>query len=623
MQYSSASFKRYFVLLVASLTLLGACSDSDSDADNPDTGVQADTNISDSTDAPDSDDDDQDAGDISESDSDDDSGDISDDDSGDISQGDTDTEDSTDGDLVPLKVIAFNDLHGRLAAPAGTIHNDGDTLDAGGIAYMKAWADELTQNADNSILVAAGDMVGASPLMSAMFHDEPTIVALNMLGLEATAVGNHEFDAGWEELLRLQNGGCHADGCDWIDPYEGADFPILAANVITETGDTLLPSTVVKTYEGVKVGFIGLTLEGTGRITRPSATEGLTFNDEVQTIDGEVEKLQNQGIEAIVVLIHEGGQPTGEQPNVSDCGDMQGPIVDIVSQSSSAVDVFVSGHTHQTYICDIEGRLVTSGFSYGRILTEIDLMIDPTSGDVTEKSALNHVVRNDEITADSDLSDFVADLTALAADADPVIGQITQTIDRTIDENGESPLGELVADSHLWATSSTGEGNAQIAMANSGGIRANLSSSGATPENPGDITFSDAFDVLPFGNTLVTVTLTGAQVHELLEQQFTATEYVIVQVSEGFTYSYTVDATVGNHVDPDSIKLNGVTIDPTEEYRITVNSYMAEGGDFLAVLGEGTDRTQGPPEVDTFAQYLLAHSPVAKPSPDRITRLDP
>ncbi|AWV88765.1 bifunctional metallophosphatase/5'-nucleotidase [Bradymonas sediminis] len=609
MKYSSIFSRHHLIFLIASLAFIGACSDSGSDNSEKDTGVQADATTSDVTETPDSTDGDADATEP-------DAGADAD------SDAEADTTQQT-GDPISLKVIAFNDLHGRLEAPAGRITDGTETHDAGGIAYLKAWADELTQDADNSILVSAGDIVGATPMMSAMYHDEPTIVALNMLGLEVTAVGNHEFDAGWEELLRLQNGGCHADGCDWTESFDGAEFPILAANVMTESGDTLLPSTVVKTYEGVKVGFIGLTLEGTGRITRPSATAGLTFDDEVETIDREVAKLQAQGIEAIVVLIHEGGHATTPQTSVSDCGDVQGPIVDIVRNSSDAVDVFISGHTHRTYICDIEGRLVTSAFSYGRVLTEVDLVIDSASGDITEKTAVNHVVRNDTLSPNTDLTTFVTDLATLAAEADPVVAEINKSIRRDYNDAGESPLGRLIADSHLWATSETGEDSAQIAMANAGGIRANLTSPGATPENPGEITYSQVFDVLPFGNTLVTMTLTGAQIHQLLEQQFSATEYSIVQVSSGFTYSYTLNTTVGNHVDPASIKLNGVTIDPSANYRVTVNSYMAEGGDFLAVLSEGTNRVQGPAEVEMFAQYLRLHSPIARPDDVRITRLDP
>src|SRR5690554_6394733 len=496
---------------------MATCSDTELDKPKPDKRTQDVVDSSDVDNTPDG----EDAPDGEDTPDGEDAPDVVEDTKDEDDSTDDDTEQPS-GDLVELKVLAFNDLHGRLEAPAGRVNNEGNTLDAGGMAYLKVWAQELSQDAEHSILVSAGDTIGATPLMSAMFRDEPTIVALNMLGLEVTAVGNHEFDAGWEELLRLQNGGCHADGCDWMDPFPGADYPYLGANVITETGDTLLPSTLVKEYGGVKVGFIGLTLEETGQITLPSATAGLTFDDEVDTIDREVALLQAQGIEAIVVLIHEGGQPTSAQNSVNDCGDVQGPIANIARQSSAAVDVFISGHTHQTYICDIDGRLVTSAFSYGRVITEIDLMLDPVTGDITQKTGLNHVVRNDTVTPDSELSDFVSDLADTVAAADPVIAQINQSINRTVNDHGESPIGVLVADSHLYATRAPGDGGAQIAFANAGGLRANLTSSGATPENPGDITYSDAFAVLSFNNDLVTLTLTGAQIHTLPEQQFSS-----------------------------------------------------------------------------------------------------
>ncbi len=538
---------------------------------------------------------------------------------------DTDNSDTPPPSTDPftLKLIALNDFHGRLEAPSGKVSHAGTTVDAGGVAFMKAYVDELRKGAEHSIVVAAGDLVGASPLISSMFHDEPSIEALNQLGLEISAVGNHEFDASWSELLRLQTGGCHANGCtDESNPYKGAKFQYLAANVVKQDGKTLLPATEIKTYNGVKVGFIGIVLEETNQITLPSATAGLTFRKESDVINEQTALLQAQGIETIIVLIHEGGQPTANQPTLSDCGDMRGPIVDIVKQSSTAVDVFVTGHTHQTYICDIEGKLVTSGYSYGRVLTEIDLVIDPATGDVTSKTAQNHIVHNDKLAADPDMATLVHYYAQLTAAADPVVGQITKTISYFQSGNaGESPMGNLVTDSHLYATTPPGEGGAQIAFANAGGIRANISSTGATATNPGDVLYSQLHAVLPFGNTLVTVTITGAQIHQLLEQQFSATEYSILHVSKGFSYTFKASAPLGQHIDPATIKLNGTTINPTTEYRVTVNSFMAEGGGSLNVLKQGTNRLQGPSELAMFAQYFQAHSPITAPKPNRITQI--
>lgn len=543
---------------------------------------------------------------------------------------DTTPEDASDDtnppgtDPVSLKLIALNDFHGRIEAPAGKVNHGGHSVDAGGIAYMKAYVDQFRENAEHSIVVAAGDLVGATPLISSMFHDEPAIEALNELGLEISAVGNHEFDSGWQELMRLQNGGCHTTGCHHDEPYQGATFQYLAANVVTSEGDTVLPALQIKDYDGIRVGFIGIVLDETSEMVLPSGIEGLDFRDEIEVINERAAELQADGVEAIVVLIHEGGQPTSSQQTLNDCGDLRGPVVDIVEKSSSAVDVFITGHTHQTYICTIDDKLVTSAYSFGRVLTEIDLTLDPQTGDVTEKSAQNHIIYNDVLEPDPALSELVDHYVTLSQGANPVVGQITKTISYFNAGNaGESPMGNLVADSHLYATRDPGEGGAQIAFANAGGIRASISSPGATAENPGDVTYSQLHAVLPFGNTLITISLTGQQIHELLEQQFTESTYSIMQVSNGFSYAYTLNAPVGQHIDPQSIKLNGVTLDPQATYRVTVNNYMAEGGDYLSVLKQGTDRLQGPSELDMFVQYFQAHSPITAPTPNRITRLDP
>src|SRR6267142_676508 len=300
---------------------------------------------------------------------------------------------------VDLRILAINDFHGYLRPPPGgiTIADPEDrtkkiTVLAGGAEHMATLVGQLREGHKNTIFVAAGDLIGASPFLSAMFHDEPTIEALSMMGLNISSVGNHEFDEGKEELLRMQNGGCHpTDKCQGPHPFLGAKFHYLAASTVDKgTGKVILPPYEIKTFDGIPVAFIGLTLKGTPNLVSPVSVAGLEFKDEADTVNALVPELKARGVEAIVVLIHEGGFPAGDY---NECPGISGPIVDIVRKLDHAVDVVISGHTHQAYVCKIDGRLVTSGDKYGTIVTTIDLKLDPATRDVVSARADNVIVR--------------------------------------------------------------------------------------------------------------------------------------------------------------------------------------------------------------------------------------
>lgn len=529
--------------------------------------------------------------------------------------------DGRDADgLVSLRIVAINDFHGNLEGPAGTVTVNGEKVDAGGVAYMKSYVEQMRDGHPNSIVVAAGDLIGASPLVSAVQHDEPTIEAMNQIGMELSSVGNHEFDQGWQELLRIQNGGCfEGDDCSEDEPFKGADFDYLAANVVDEDGESILPGYRIKEYGGIPVGFIGLVLEGTPKIVAPSALKGLTFRDEAEVINEITEKLQAEGVEAIVVLIHEGGKPVAPQNDPGDCGDLDGPIIKIVENSSKAVDLFITGHTHQNYICTIDDRLVTSARSYGRILTEIDLKLDPESKDIVSKVARNQVVRNDDLPEDVPMAALVKGyVEAAAVVANRSVGSITEVLSREQNQAGESALGDVIADAQLAATQSEANGGAQIAFMNPGGIRAALEGSDAGDADTRTITYANMHRVLPFGNTVVTMTLTGAQIHQVLEQQWAGEFPKILQVSKGFSYTFDPNGEVGSLIDPDSIKLDGETIDPAKDYRVTVNNFLAGGGDGFTVLTEGTADQVGPTSLDVVLDYFDKNAPVAPGPQDRI-----
>ncbi|RKH51398.1 bifunctional metallophosphatase/5'-nucleotidase [Corallococcus sp. AB050B] len=564
----------------------------------------------------------------------------------DAGTGDTDagTGDAGTGDgggTVALKIIAFNDFHGQLEPATGTggqiaqaLLPDGGVdpasrVNAGGAVYFARYVAELRAKSPNSIVVSAGDLIGATPLLSALFHDEPTVEAMNQIGLDLAAVGNHEFDEGGSELLRMQNGGCHpVDGCQDGTGFSGARFKYLAANVATDVDRTLFARYDVRTFGGVKVAFVGMTLEGTGKIVVPTGVAGLEFKDEVATVNALVPELKAQGVNAIVVIVHEGGTPAPDSL-YDECKGLSGPIVDIAQNLDPAVSVIISGHTHQAYNCTLSGKLVTSAASVGRLVTDIDLTLDAASGQVVKAQAQNVIVTR-TVEPDPTLTELVARYRGLTAPLEGrVIGWVAETLTRSNlqrDPTGQSTLGFVIADAQLEATKPAALGGAQIAFMNPGGVRTDLVYDPADPNGAGAVTYGEAFTVQPFSNTLVTMTLTGAQIERLLEQQFRTGDLTrILLPSAGFQYAFSASAPIGSKVDPASIRLNGVTVDPAASYRVTTNNLLAPGGDNFTVFAEGTNTMGGAVDLDALEAYFKAKStqanPLPAPSLDRITRL--
>jgi len=526
---------------------------------------------------------------------------------------------------VNVQILALNDFHGNLEPPSGSSGRIG-TVNAGGVEYLATHINNLRATNPNTVVVSAGDLIGASPLLSALFHDEPTIEAFNQIGLDFNAVGNHEFDEGWHELVRMQEGGCHpVDGCLDGDDFAGANFQFLAANVVRQdNGKTIFPAYKIRSFGTAKIAFIGMTLEGTPLIVTPSGISDLNFLDEADTVNALVPELKAKGVETIVVLIHEGGvQSVATDPvTINTCTGISGPIVDIVNRLDDEVDVVISGHTHNAYNCTIDGKLVTSGSSFGRLVTDVDLTIDRSSGEVVTMAAQNNIVTRD-VAKDSTLTALIAKYNAIAAPlANRIIGSITAPITRAINAAGESALGDVIADGQLAATTDPSLGGAVVAFMNPGGIRADLSyPSSPVGEGDGNVTYGEMFTVQPFGNSMVTMTLTGAQIERVLEEQFagcTLASARILQVSAGFTYTWIASGPVCDKVDPATIKLNGVVIDPAASYRVTVNSFLADGGDSFPTLKLGTDRLGGAVDTDAFEAYFKAHSPVAPGPQNRI-----
>jgi 5'-nucleotidase len=522
---------------------------------------------------------------------------------------------------VTVKVLAINDFHGNLKPPPGGIRVRDAAgklvpVEAGGAEHLATAVAALRAKNPNHIFVAAGDLVGATPLLSAVFRDEPTVESLSLMGLEASSVGNHEFDKGAAELLRLQRGGCDpTDGCKGPSPFKGAQYQYLAASTVdVKTGQTLLPAYHVKSFQGIPVAFIGLTLKGTPSIVVPAGVAGLRFDDEAETVNRLVPQLQRQGIQAIVVLIHEGGVPTGDY---NECPGISGPIVDIVKKMDKAVDVVISGHTHRAYNCRIDGRLVTSGDKYGTIVTEIDLVLDPVTRDVTSARADNQIVRTTSFAKDPRQTALIAQYERLSvALTQRVVGRLGASLPREGNTAGESPLGQVIADAQLAATQAAG---AQVALMNPGGIRAAL-----TIPADGLIRYEHLFSVQPFYNNLVTMTLSGAQLLQLLEQQWAGRSDGgrVLHVSKGFGYTWDATRPIGQRVVPGSVRLNGQPLDPAASLRVTVNGFLAGGGDSFPVLKEGRDRVTGIMDVDALELYVKANPTLTPGTLDRIARLN-
>ncbi len=545
---------------------------------------------------------------------------------------------------VLLRIIAINDFHGHLEPGENTIAvpdpaSPGTTvpLRSGGAAFLATRIRELRAEQPRHVVVSAGDLIGASPLTSGLFHDEPTIEVMNAIGLELNALGNHEFDHGVRHLLRLANGGCEQrpiasrQSCAGAaDKFFGAQFPFIAANAIDRVGEQpIVPPTWIKTIDGVRIGFIGAVTRSTPGIVVPSAVSSVRFVAEAGALNRYAKELQAQGVQAIVAVVHEGGTADG---GYDACRNPRGPIFDIERELDPAIDIVLSAHTHRGYNCLVDGRVVMQAASYGRLVSVIDIEIDRTSGEIVRKRtrARNLPVPNGSDTTDRLRTEYpplapdakvqaiVEHYRKLAAPvAQRPVGRIAAEFDRRPTAGGDSALGRLIADAHLASTRAQG---AQIAFTNPGGLRADLRASGAD----GAVSYADAFASQPFGNTLVTVTLTGAQLKQLLEQQWSTTtpqRVRFLQPSRGFTYAWRASGTHGDRIIAKTMQLDGRAIEPGQTYRVTANNFLADGGDGFVVLSGGSDRVGGPADVDALVEHLRAASAARPIAPDRAPRI--
>jgi 5'-nucleotidase len=570
--------------------------------------------------------------------------------------------------LTTVKLLGFNDLHGHLEANTpGTIAvacctaaGAAISVPAGGAEYFATHLKALGSEDPDTYVLGAGDMIGGSPLISGLFHDEPAIEFMNYVGVDTVGVGNHEFDEGPLELLRMQYGGhthegggentgssytpfradgCHpVDGCQDGTPFSGSVFQYLAANVIDDdTDNPLLPAySIVNTSVGEKIAFIGETLQGTPEIVTPSGVAGLTFLDEADTVNMLVPRLQQRGVQTIVLLLHQGGFQNAPfsrgYQEVDACENFTGPeLLDVVNRLHPAVDVVLSAHTHAPYICTINGKLVTSASSFGRVISKIDLTIDRRTGDVVSKTADNVVVTQ-TVAKDAGAT---AILQHYKTFSDPIANRVVAEITADIRSSrspggftsfsGEQEMGNLIADAQREATRIEHHGGSRFAFMNPGGVRAHLLYNQISGnELPGEVTYGELFAVQPFGNSLVVKTCTGQQIYNVLAQQFTGrTSPLILLVSQEMTYQYyrTPPAGQPNVVDG-SVKIDGVAIGKAASYRVTMNSFLADGGDGFPAFRTCTEPLGGEVDVDALGRYMAERSPVSPPALTRIERLN-
>jgi 5'-nucleotidase len=555
---------------------------------------------------------------------------------------------------VKVQLLAFNDFHGNIqTGTTGGIRQPTATpqpppLAAGGAAIVASYVRQLQKGQRNSLVVGAGDMIGGSPLVSALYHDEPTIEALNKIGLDITSVGNHEFDEGEAELKRMQRGGCHpTDGCDTGHTFRGANFKYLSANVVhKDDASTLFRPYAIRKFQGKKIGFIGMTLEGTPQIVAPSGISNLNFLDEAATANRYAKELKRKhGVKAIVVLLHEGGTQsvgfTTDPATYSGCVGLSGPINDIVANTTDDVDLFITGHTHQPYNCVIDGRPVTSSSSFGRLISDIDVTLG-RSGDVSKVTAENIPMYADGRTPAPDVDKLVKYYEDRSQDLrEKPVGRITAEINRSADPNGplENALGDLIADAQLADTDDADRGAAVGALMNPGGVRQELFyPSGTAGEGDGVVTYEEAFTVQPFNNLVVTQTFTGAQLLEVLKDQWCGTNARATVLLPSSTIHYKWDKSIAASIlgqkcagaeNPVSdLTIKGAPVDLAASYRITTNNFLADGGDDFPSLTAGTNRTslpEGQFDIDSLVRYLapsLTGNPIAPPALDRISVQD-
>lgn len=530
---------------------------------------------------------------------------------------------------VTVQILAINDFHGNLETPPGETRFTQDGTERrtrlGGAAQLAATLAAL--RGENSVTVAAGDLIGASPLISSLFLDEPSIKALSAMGLDVASVGNHEFDRGTDELRRMLDGGCEVftlrEPCA-VEPFMGAQFAYLAANVIDGAGTPFLPATQIREFGAARIGFIGMTLEGTANLVSAQATQGLRFLDEAETANRYAAELRAQGADTVVVLVHEGAD-VDPRYNLTGCPGLSGPIVGIAAALDPAISLVVSGHTHQAYVCSVPNAaggevLLTSGGRFGGFVTDVALVVDPASDAVVSISGRNVPV-DGSVGGDAAVAAIVAIYAeAVGPVANRPVGPIA-TGGEQGEDCGDRPAQDFVADAYMHAASLAAlDQPVDVGFVNSGGVRTNLAGA-----DDGILTFGELAAMAPFGNGTIVLEMTGAEIRNVLEQQFCGEGPAEICDS-------VLIPSAGSHYAADpmqpalqritSVTINGQPLDPARTYRVVTNSFLVGGGDGFAQFAAVPQIANVGFDIDALEAYV-ATGTVAVPICGRVRNIAP
>ncbi|MFD1040388.1 5'-nucleotidase C-terminal domain-containing protein [Virgibacillus byunsanensis] len=479
--------------------------------------------------------------------------------------------------ILEVQLLSMNDLHGKIDQEY-SLDPDGDgTFDTyGRMDYVSAAMKDREQDNPNTLMVHAGDMIGGSSPVSGLLQDEPTVEILEEIGFDVGTVGNHEFDEGTDELLRMVNGGEHPEGLG-TDDYDGMNFPQLCANcVYKDSGNTILPPYYVEEVDGVEIGFVGVNTQASANMVMPEGIQDIKFTDETEAVNDAVAELTSQGVEAIVVLAH--------IPADQDGTGATGEAADLARDVDNAVDVIFAAHNHQVVDGVVDNKLIVQASEYGKAFADINLEIDRTTGDIVKKEAEIVFVKQSDTTPDENVTAILSKYeNQIAPIMNEVIGYNATDLTGDYSNDGDHGLGNLIADGMNDAMDS------DFAMMNGGGIRDDLLA--------GEVTWGDLYNIQPFGNTLMTFEVTGSDLYPIINEQLSPYYGPDYSIS-GFHYTWdTETSTVVDITLPD-----GTPIDEDEVYTLTVNNYMGTTEGPIKDLGENP--VMGPEDLDATVDFV-------------------
>ncbi|KEK23703.1 bifunctional metallophosphatase/5'-nucleotidase [Bacillus gaemokensis] len=468
---------------------------------------------------------------------------------------------------ISVQLIGLNDFHGQLNTTS-TLHGKA----VGRADYIAAYIQSYRDKKPNTLLVHTGDMIGGSPPISALFHDEPTMEFLNTLQFDVGTIGNHEFDRGPIALQQLISG----ESVPQTNSFSGSSFPYTCANVVdSETNQPLFPPYTIKWIDGIPIAFIGVITKDTPFLTMYTNMSSIRFLDEATSINHYVHQLQKKGIHAFVILAHLGGNTTGSNTN--------GALADLATQINSDVDIIFGGHTHSYINGKVNGKLLVQAYSYGKAFSNVTITLNRQTKDITKKDATIVPVYQNKLSPDLYIRNWIDSYAAkIRPRVTERLGVTNHELTRDQNEHGESKLGTVLAMAQRQAMQT------DIAFVNPGSIRHDL--------KKGDITWEDTFLIQPFGNPLIKMDLSGAEIRNALQEQWKEETRMLQILGIHYTWK--------NHTIQTISLDDGTPLHDDQIYSVVVNSFLANGGDKFMTFKLGKNRTEGPTDQESFANFI-------------------